>query len=399
MALSASFPRTVGALQADGMNPTVLAVILVTLLLAFWCAWLVLGRVSVYQISATARLEVEHVHPVAATVAGRIVASHLSLGREVRSGDVLFEIEADREWLEATEERTRLAGLSSQLAAIETEITAKEQAMVLADGAARAELSEASQRLAVAEAAARQAEDNLGRLRQLVEHGVVAQADLVRAEVEAEGRRAEVAAARLGIERLGTQQVVAERERRGYLGALVRERVTLEGERAVAVAAVTRYEREAERRRIRATVDGRLGEIVTLQVGAVVREGERLASIVPQGRLKAIAEFLSPALGRVRAGQPARLRFDGFPWTHYGYLPATVHSVASETRGGRVRVELALHRSPSSSIPLEHGLPGTVEVEVERVAPMALLIRTLGQALMAADARQEPDAAIERPSP
>jgi multidrug resistance efflux pump len=396
--MSDSFPRTVRVLQTDGMNPTVLGLILISAVIAFWGGWLVLGRVSVYEMSATARLEAERVHPVAAAVGGRIVASSLSLGRQVHRGDVLLEIEAGREELETIEERTHLAALKSQLAAIDTEIASEEQALALASRAARAALSEASERLVVTQATARQAEDQERRFRQLRERGLVAEADIVRASTEAEGRRAEAVAADLGIERLRAQQVAAETEQRGHRAALVRERVTLDGQRAAAEAAVSRREGAAEERRICAPVDGRLAEIMPLQVGAVIREGDRLASIVPERQVvMAVAEFPPPALGRVRAGQSARLRLDGFPWTQYGHLPATVHSVASETREGRVRVELTVHHVPSSPIPLEHGLPGTVEIEVERVAPVALLIRTLGYALMTADARQEADAAPERP--
>jgi multidrug resistance efflux pump len=394
--MSASFPRTMRALQTDGMNPTMLGLILVTALITLWCCWLVLGQVSVYEISTTARLEVERVHPVAAAVAGRIVASYLSLGRQVRTGDVLIEIEADRERLETTEERTRLAALSSQITAIATEIAAQEQVIDLTSRASRAELSEASQKMAVTQAAARQAEGQYARARQLGDRGLTAEADVVRAEAEAEGQRAELAAARSGIERLRAQQDVNEREQRGHLAALLRVRVTLDGQRAATAAAVTRREREAEERRIRAPMDGRLGEIAPLQVGAVIHEGQPLASILPNGHVEVVAEFLPSALGRVRAGQSARLRLDGFPWTQYGYVPVTVHRVASETRDGHVRVDLAVHHSPSSPIPLQHGLPGAVEVETERVAPVALLIRTLGHALVTADARPEPDAAPER---
>jgi multidrug resistance efflux pump len=377
------------------MNPTVLGLILITAVIAFWGCWLLLGRVSIYEMSATARLEAERVHPVDATVSGRIVASYLSLAREVRSGDVLLEIEADRERLETTEGRRRLVALSSQLAAFETEIPEEEQTIALNSRAAAVRLSQASENLAGVEAAARQAEDQHDRLRQLSAQGLVAEAELVRAKNQAEARRADVAAARLGIERLGAEAVAAERERRAHLGALVRERVTLEGERAAAAAAVTLRERETEERTIRAPVDGNLGEIAPLQVGAVIRAGERVASIVSKGPLKVVADFLPSALGHVRAGQQARVRLDGFPWTQYGHIPAIVQSVARETRDGRVRVELAIQDSPPSSIPLEHGLPGSVEVEVERVAPVALLIRTLGYALMPTGASQKPHAASE----
>jgi hypothetical protein len=65
----------------------------------------------------------------------------------------------------------------------------------------------------------------------------------------------------------------------------------------------------------------------------------------------------------------------------YGYVESTVTSVASETREQRVRVELAVQPSVAQTIPLQHGMPGVVEVEVERVAPVVLLIRSLGYTL------------------
>ena len=83
------------------------------------------------------------------------------------------------------------------------------------------------------------------------------------------------------------------------------------------------------------------------------------------------------AIGRVRTGQPGRVRLLGFPWTEYGTLHATVSQVANEVRDGLVRVELAVDRLPPS-LPLSHALPGDVEVEVERVRPASLVLRTLG---------------------
>jgi membrane fusion protein (multidrug efflux system) len=127
---------------------------------------------------------------------------------------------------------------------------------------------------------------------------------------------------------------------------------------------------------------GRLGEVAELRTGSVVREGGRLAAVVPQGELQLIADFLPPtALGRIRPGQPARLRLEGFPWTQYGSLAATVSRVAGEVRDGRVRVEFGVDRDGASPIPLQHGLPGSVEVQVERVTPATLVLRAAGTLL------------------
>ena len=56
----------------------------------------------------------------------------------------------------------------------------------------------------------------------------------------------------------------------------------------------------------------------------------------------------------------------------------------------RVRVELEVQRTSDLQIPLEHGMPGSVEVEVERAAPLALVVRSLGQAVTGVTAAAAP---------
>jgi multidrug resistance efflux pump len=376
-----SFSRTMRALDAEGISPTLLAIVLVAGLAGVWSGWLITARVPVYQSSAAARLEVERVHPVAATVAGRVVSTALVLGREVKEGDVLLEVEAERERLETSEEKSRVTALGNAASELDSEIAAERQAIEAAQRAATAALTEARQRLSATEAAARRAQDRLARVLQLERQGLIAVAEAQDARAEDAARRADVAAAAAGIERLGAEQAAIERGRRARIAGLQRQRVELQGQQAVTQSSVTRFEREADRRRVRAPVSGRLGEVTSVQIGAVIRDGERLASIVPDGQVRIVAEFPPPALGRLKSGQRARVRLDGFPWTQYGYVESTVTSVASETREQRVRVELAVQPSVAQTIPLQHGMPGVVEVEVERVAPVVLLIRSLGYTL------------------
>jgi membrane fusion protein (multidrug efflux system) len=77
------------------------------------------------------------------------------------------------------------------------------------------------------------------------------------------------------------------------------------------------------------------------------------------------------------------MRLDGFPWAQYGSIPATVSRVAGEVRDGQVRVELGITPTAAFRVPLQHGLPGSVEIEVERLTPAALLLRTAGRLLAA----------------
>jgi membrane fusion protein (multidrug efflux system) len=198
----------------------------------------------------------------------------------------------------------------------------------------------------------------------------------------------------LAIGRLERERIKNSSDREANLGSLRSEVARIEGDLAIGARTIARLEYETERRIIRAPVSGRFGEVAQLRAGSFVAEGDKLGAIVPTGRLRAVAEFLpGAALGRIRAGQPARLRLDGFPWAQYGAIRATVETVGEEVRDGRVRVELAVPAVTDSSLPLQHGLPGTVEVQVERVAPVTLALRAAGQ-LMAA-----PRSAFHTPEP
>jgi membrane fusion protein (multidrug efflux system) len=53
--------------------------------------------------------------------------------------------------------------------------------------------------------------------------------------------------------------------------------------------------------------------------------------------------------------------------------------VSSEIRDGLVRVEMKVDPARPCRIPLQHGLPGTVEVAVEQVTPGALVLRLAGR--------------------
>lgn len=78
------------------------------LILAGWAAWLFLARVPLYEVTDAARLEVDSaVHPVDSPVSGRIIATHLVMGADVRAGDVLLEFDSKTERLQLNEEQAQ----------------------------------------------------------------------------------------------------------------------------------------------------------------------------------------------------------------------------------------------------------------------------------------------------
>ena len=385
------FATTQRTLNADGFLGTTLGVLLVVGLLGAWATWFLGAEVALYAVSDTAPLEISQAaHPVEASVAGRVVASHLILGQEVQGGDVLIELEATAPQLQREEEQTRVLALTPQIEALRTAITAEEQALRDARHAGRVALDEARARHREGEVAARAADEEAELFTRLQARGLPAQIDVQRAKAEAQKRRAAADTLRLAVSRLDRDHHTQESDRQANIERLRRDVTRLAGEMATSAATVERLAHEIERRRIRAPMPGRLGEVAGLHIGTVVGEGNRLAAVVPHGDLQVVADFLpSSALGRIQPGQPARLRLEGFPWAQYGSLAATVNRVASEVRNGHVRVDLSLEPDSASPIPLQHGLPGTVEVQVERLAPATLVLRAAGKLLARPVARAQ----------
>jgi len=381
--MSTVFFRSIRALEADNARRPWLALLLAAMLLAAWTAWFCLARVAIYEVSDKADIEVDRAaHPVEAQFTGRVVSSQLALDREVHAGEGLVELDADAQHFQLKEERTRLAALAPQVSALEGEIATEEKAWQQEQQASKVGLDESLARSRESEAGALLAEDEARREEQLFSSGVISEVDLRRARAAAQERRAAAESLQLGTSRLERQQRTQESERQARIQEIRAQLIQMQGQQATVSAEIERLEGEVSRRNIKAPVDGTIGDVSNLRIGSVVREGDRLAVVVPRGSLRIVANFLPPdALGRIKPGQPARLRLEGFPWAQYGSVNATVSSVANEIRDGRIRVELAVDSTANSRIPLQHGLPGTIEVEVERISPAALMLRIASRAL------------------
>lgn len=137
------------------------------------------------------------------------------------------------------------------------------------------------------------------------------------------------------------------------------------------------------RHRILAPSDGIVGALAMLAQGMRVSKGAPVASVVPVDTLHAVATFPLVVAGRITPGAEGRMRLDGFPWSQFGMVPVRVTAVASEPDASGLRIELELDPTAApSQIPLAHGLPGVVEVDLERLSPAALALRAAGQRLL-----------------
>jgi multidrug resistance efflux pump len=377
----ADFARTYQRLTIDRLNATIWMLIGAIAVMSAWLCWSIFVTVSLYEISSDARLELDGAtYPVEAPFIGRIIATNFRVGQTVQRGDLLIELDSKPQQLQLTQAQVQSQGLEPQLSRLRAQIEAEHATRGEAGQSASLSAREAQTRVNEAEMSAHFAEQDLQRVHKLEAQHLVSPHDVDKAESEAGRLRAAVSALQLAVTRIPQDQATHNRESEVRIARLQGEMAVLETQRATLQAEAARLSYEIEQRRIRAPVDGRVGEAANVRVGAVVSEHDRLGSIVPNGHLLIVAQYPArSAFGRIHAGEAATLRLDGFPWAEFGTVSATVERVAQEVRDGKVRVELALAANSDFRGNLQHGMPGTLEVTVERVTPLALALRTAGQ--------------------
>lgn len=387
--MSLYFSRSLRTFDSDSPRRPTFLFLFIAALLALWTGWFVAGRVAVFASTSNGRFEVEREnHPVDATVGGRVVAFHAVVGRVVKAGDILIQLDATPEQLARTEEQARVAPAASQLGAMRDELQAQERALEGDRRANQAAIAQAQAEEERARTAAQFAADESRRVQELQKRSLVSELEALRARNTAVEKQNQAEGAAFASKRLLRETEAREQDRLAQVARLKRDIAEIEGTRAEAVAASDRLRYDIEQRTVRAPIDGTIAEVTQVRAGRVLAAGTRLCTIVPSGDLRIVALYPpAVALGRIRPGQQARVRLEGFPWTQYGSPTARVSSVAGEARDGTIRVELTLE-SRTAGIPLQHGLPAEVDVEVERISPVALVLRTIGaETRLAAAAR------------
>jgi multidrug resistance efflux pump len=347
---------------------------------ALWAVWSLTGSVPLYATSGAARVEAEQsTFQIAARVDGSITRADLELGQAVQKGQVLLELDPTTQRMALAEGGTAVDGLRRDIAALDNR----------ASGEARAaEADQSRQAVAVEEAAAteREASADLERaarraadVSKLLAIGLVAEADAVAARQEADGKRARWEAARLAWHRTGKARELSAAEAASRRAAIDAERVRLEGELAVAERRREQLQHDVELRRVVAPAAGTIGDLGNVHVGTYVEAGQRLGVLVPDDALRIVAELPAEMLAKVRPGQPARFRFEGDSALAQRSVAAVVARVGAEAQAGRVEVVLSPRQGNDARRPLQHGVRGTVDIEVERLTPAALLLRRAGE--------------------
>ncbi|MBV8906916.1 MAG: biotin/lipoyl-binding protein, partial [Acidobacteriia bacterium] len=123
-----SFHRVSRTLGVDRGRVSALALVAAICLMAGWMAWALESRVTRYEVSDSARLEIDQAaSPIQANSSGRLASSNLVLGKQVRAGEVLAELDSTAERLNLQQERTRLAAFPPQRGALEAQLASEDQ--------------------------------------------------------------------------------------------------------------------------------------------------------------------------------------------------------------------------------------------------------------------------------
>jgi membrane fusion protein (multidrug efflux system) len=245
------------------------------------------GLVWGIRVLALARVRVEtddaqvegHIIPVLARVGGYVRTVNVGDNEEVRTDQILVEVD-DRDL------RARLARAEADLAVTQSNAGGNGQAVAQLE-AARASVRQA-------EADARRADSDLERYRGLAGRDIITPQQLDAAEAAAASARAQVAAAQ-------NRVAAASAQVRGAGGQV-----------AAALAARDEAALELSYARITAPNEGVVSE-KSVEIGQLVQPGQALLAVVPLREVWIVANLKETQLRHVRPGQVADIRADTYP--------------------------------------------------------------------------------------
>ena len=339
---------------------------------------------------------------------GVIAAIHVQDGQGVKKGDMLIELDptlnrADRdraanEYRAATVEAARLRALIAGRHTFDSPadgnpvfVSLQKQLLREQQAQQQARVDAARDLIDQRKAALDQTRENIRRLettlpmeteraetyRGLLEHQAVTRLDYLQAEEQRINKTQELAGQRKKLMQDQAALSEAEKNHRALVSefqqAKQMELSATETKAASLALEVTKAGQKADLQRLTAPIDGVVQQLAVHTVGGVVTPAQPLMLVVPKEHpVEVEAQVENKDIGFVREGQTVEIKVETFPFTLYGTIPGTVHSVSTDAaaveKGGliypaRVTMDRSTIEVDGNPVPLSPGMAVTVEIK------------------------------------
>lgn len=349
---------------------------------ALWLAWFASGALEVVERSTTARLEFGGaVVRVEAPVGAALESLAVLPGDRVTSGQLLAKLDSRPLRDEAAELTDELASKEEEAANLSLQEGAEREIESAEVALYETERAHLEQKLAGEEQGLQFAGEEAARVAKLAGLGLYPELDRLRNQAALRQKENAVAVLRRDLERQRADHLTKDRQARARSERLTQQQVALAGEIASIRRRIEGLEHEIRERELRAPVAGTVGRALADPQGAFIEQGESVVEIASQSQVEVEAFFPVSALGRLRPGQPARVRLDlgesaeSRPWQ------GIVQRIETEPSERGLRVQLKLADSGGSENSLRHGTPARVEVVVDRLSPFRWATRRFARFL------------------
>ena len=351
---------------------------------------------------------------------------HVKVGDRVQAGRLLATLDATFVTANVTALTSRRKSVSAQVARLEAEVAERDYDPVRENAATALQRSIHGHKRAEMAARLRSFDrrgDEMRATKAVSAHRIIrlreqihALAELERMRIEAQlkgaGTRSEVLEARVGrlelvetLEALQEQQIVidsrlrsnaAERElhiqssRRKTFEELAEARRRLDS----VEQELTKALRRSKLIHLTAPSDAIVFEMAERSVGSVLREADALMTLVPvDSELELLVDLAPLYVGKVKAGDPTRIKVDAFPFQVHGTLDGEVRTISSDAfvkeagieKSVSYRAHIALSGSEFSrsaaASPLRPGMTAISEIIVGRRSVISFLLYPVIRAL------------------
>lgn len=374
--MAINFSDTLASINADLNRRTIVFAVVLGVLLLLWFCWLFFVPLSITK-QATGSFDTgQPVIAITTSVNGRIEQIQLATGDSVNVGDPLIVINTEDEQKQISTLQKSLNEQKAALAAMANTHTSELEALTILRNSLATKIESARAQLA-------NAQNQYDQQKTMVELLQGATSAVSKIEIQKEQLQLQQIHEHLLVTRQLVKTTQTESDHAAEQESLLRARfaqdIAHQKSRIAALEAqLTGQQQAAEHKVLRAPKAARVAEVMPLQQGQWIAAGTTLATLVPEGELRVVAQF-NPvdAQGYLQVGQTAKVQVDSFPWLQYGALNAQVLQVNEAERDGTIRVLLGL--TGNKHLAIQQGMTAKIIVNVAAATPWELLLQSLGR--------------------